>query len=499
MSIDEMRARRAEIKSEMERIASENRGMLDPDTQARWDELKKENEQLEKDIAADVERMEYIGHLADAGDTYVDGVGTWQQAKGTGTYVTKRDARDKTPDDVFALADYTDRARSQDHLMRLYTEGATRAMETFHYPHSTARPAQVNEHLERLLKGDAADKEIAQRFIIMGSPTYRSAFFKQLQKMPLTQAEQHSMMAAMALEARALTSASSLGGVTVPVQIDPTLIPVSNGVLNPFRRVARQVTTTSYIWQGVTQGGVTFTYRAEGATMADNAPTLVARPIQPERADAFIPFSWEAGQDWGSLESQLAEAIQDGKDAAENTAFSTGAGHGSNQPTGVLVGAGTVLGTQATVAIGTADLFALVDALPPRYQANAAWMATPALYHRIRMAQTGVQNLWTDSLQAGDPDRLLGYPAYKASSVGTGVPSGSGVPVASVKWAILGDFSRYVIVDRVGLQVRYIDNVFSGNTAGGLAYPVGMSGIVAYYRNSAGVVDSNAFRTGTVT
>lgn len=301
---------------------------------------------------------------------------------------------------------------------------------------------------------------------------------------------------AIELEQRSLTTTST-GGVTVPIQIDPTLIPTSNGVLNPFRRISRVVTTTSYIWQGVTTAGITSQYRAEGATMTDNAPTLVAKQIQPERADAFVPYTWEAGQDWGALQSDLAFAIQDSKDTLEALKFAVGAGHTSNEPQGVLIGAGTVVGTAATVSIGTADVFALADALPARYQANAAWLATPQLYSRIRQVLNTTTGLWADSLQQGQPPALIGYPAYRASNIGTA--SSTIPPVASVKWAILGDFSRYVIVDRVGLQLRVIDNLFNGNTTGGITYPVGMSGLVAYWRNSAGVIDSNAFRVGTVT
>jgi HK97 family phage major capsid protein/HK97 family phage prohead protease len=484
--MEEMRDRVAQITAELQEIASENTGRsLDAKTQGRWDALTSEQTELESGIRQTEDRQAYLEGLAAKPEHREEGAGSARVVAN----------RSKPPEDPFDATEYHTRATSHEHLARLYTEGAHQAIERFHYPHSAARKQDVDGHLERLLRADSQDREIAQRFITMGSPTYRAGFWKQLQGLPLSREEQQAMAAGALLEARSVLTANT-GGVTVPIQIDPTLIPVSNGVLNPFRLVSRNVTTTSYIWQGVTQAGITFTYRAEGATMADNAPTLVARPIQPERADAFIPFSWEVGQDWGSLEGQLAEAIQDGKDAAEATNFAAGAGHASNQPQGVLIGAGTLVGTSGGTALAVADVYALENALPPRYQANAIWLTTNAVGQRVRqlVAAAGPAQ-WGDSLAVGQPERLLGHPIYKASTVGT-----AGASLATTtKWGIIGDFSRYVIVDRIGLSIRVIDNLFAGNTAGGLSYPVGMSGVVAFYRNSAGVVDSNAFRTGTIT
>lgn len=52
-------------------------------------------------------------------------------------------------------------------------------------------------------------------------------------------------------------------------------------------------------------------------------------------------------------------------------------------------------------------------------------------------------------------------------------------PTAGEKWGTLGDFSRYVIVDRVGESVERIDNQFEDGR-----YPKGESGLVDYWRQS---------------
>ncbi len=483
-SVEEIDARLAEIEGEQNEIYSEwGVRSFDAETQDRWDGLKEEKELRISARKEFLERKAYIESQSVKPEAVIRGAGS-------SSVVATRNA---APDNIFDMSEYHTRSSSQEHMSKLLEEGANRAIEGFHYPNPKVDEAQASEAAQAILDRDSPDKEIAQRLLVHGSPTYRKAFWKTLAKQPLTAEEQRKLSEGMQIE-RNLTAAGD-GGITVPVQIDPTVLLTSNGALNPFRRVARIVRTTSYQWQGVTSTGITSAYALEGAAMSDNAPTLIAPAINPERASSFVPFTWEAAQDWGSLEGEMATMFADSKDVLEATKFAVGAGHASNEPQGVLVGAGTVVGTAGTVTVGTVDIYALEAALPVRFQANASWLATPALWSRIRQQSGGQQyGIWADSLQVGMPDRLLGYPAYKASSVGTA--GNVTTPVASTKWGIFGDFNFFAIVDRIGFQVRLIDNLVSGTAIG---YPVGMSGLVSYWRNSSGVLSSSAFRTGTVT
>ncbi len=487
-NLEEVEARLAEIDAEMNEIYSEwGVRSFDTETQDRWDSLKDEKDFRTEQRVKYLERKAYIEKQVKREDAVDRGAGS-------APVVARRNA---APENVYDMGEYHSRATSRDHMDRLLEEGAERAVDGFHYPDPKLDKDHANRAVMEILNADSPDKEIAQRILIHGSPLYRSAFWKTLSKQPLNDAEQRKLHEGMQLEARALTAAAD-GGITVPVQIDPTVLLASTGAINPFRQVSRIVRTTSYQWQGVTSTGITSQYRLEGTAMTDNAPTLIAPTVTPERADAFVPFTWEAAQDWASLEGEMASLFADSKDVLEATKFAVGAGHGSNEPKGILTAAGTVLGTSATVNVGTADIYALENALPVRFQPRASWLASPALFSRIRQ-QSGGQNtgIWADSLQVGMPAQLLGYPAYKASTVGTA--GGVVPPVASVKWGVFGDFNYFAIVDRIGFQVRMISELFNGNTAGGIAYPNGMSGLVAYWRNSSDVLTSNAFRVGTVT
>jgi HK97 family phage major capsid protein len=60
----------------------------------------------------------------------------------------------------------------------------------------------------------------------------------------------------------------------------------------------------------------------------------------------------------------------------------------------------------------------------------------------------------------------------------------------NTKLAILGDFSKFLIVDKIGMSVELIPHLFG--TANN--FPTGQRGMYAVWRNSSKVLDPNAFR-----
>lgn len=65
----------------------------------------------------------------------------------------------------------------------------------------------------------------------------------------------------------------------------------------------------------------------------------------------------------------------------------------------------------------------------------------------------------------------------------------TGTTATGVKFLLLGDFSRFVIVDRIGLDVEVIQHLVGTNHR-----PTGQRGLYAYFRNGSKVVDANGFR-----
>lgn len=361
---------------------------------------------------------------------------------------------------------------------------ARRAVELAHFPHPSISREDAQTAIDALVHSDSADGRFSRYILATGSPVYKSAFVKRLSGSMLSHAELAAMdQAAMAERALSLTGAS--GGFAVPFELDPTILPTSSGVVNPIRDLARVVQITADEWRGVSSTGVTASYAAEATETTDNAPTLVQPTISTEKAQAFIPFSIEVGMDWGGLQSQMAVLLQDAKDSLEADKFITGTG--TNEPFGLLVGVtNTVNAAAGADAFTLANLYSLWGSLPPRYRPNASAIADLLILNRIRQFETtagSVSGVWVEGMQVGLPDRLLGIPIYEASAMPNDATTGN-------KFLVVGDFSRYVIVDRIGLTVEVIPHLFGSNQR-----PTGQRGIYAYWRNGAKVVDANAFRS----
>ena len=54
---------------------------------------------------------------------------------------------------------------------------------------------------------------------------------------------------------------------------------------------------------------------------------------------------------------------------------------------------------------------------------------------------------------------------------------------------LLGDFSRFLIVERIGLQIELIPHLLGANRR-----PTEERGLYAYFRNRSKVIDAAAFR-----
>jgi HK97 family phage major capsid protein len=288
------------------------------------------------------------------------------------------------------------------------------------------------------------------------------------------------------------------GGFAVPYTLDPTVIPTSNLSVNPFRRICRTEQITGLQWNGVTSAGVSAAYAAEATEASDNSPTLLQPTMNVVRAQCFVPVSIELTQDWGALQSELAQLIQDAKDDLEATKFTTGTG--TNEPTGLITGATTtVTGTGGAASFVIGDLYAMEQALGPRFRPRAQWIANRFTYNKARQFDTAggsgvwIANVNQGGLQAGlasDVPRggntgyeLIGYPANEDSAMAAALTTGS-------KIAVLGDMRYYLIVDRIGMDIEVIPHLFGATSR----FPTGQRGFYAFWRNNANVLSNNAFR-----
>jgi HK97 family phage major capsid protein len=459
-SVDELRAYQADVRSRITAINAEFDGLpFSDEARDEFAGLTETDEEIEKRCQELEARTKIVTKLASS-DRNVErgdaGVPTFYSAK----------PRSEARDNWAPLP-----PMKQEQIPVEVRDRAKRAVDLMTFD-ERVDAAATKARIESII---ASDPRAAQRVWATSNPIYERAFFKKLANRSLSGEEER------VLSISGSAGDGTEGNLAVPVTIDPTLILTADIAVSPLRRISRVVQVSGNVWRGIAADGIVASYDAEMTETSDDSPTLSQPEIEVEKAQAFVPFSIEIGEDWGALRSEMTRAFAEAKASLEADKFLNGAGAASNEPEGLLTGATNLLGSGGTLDEG--DLFELVNALPDRYQDNATILMSRGIASLVRQLGTGDNGLWADSLQVGIPPRLLGYPVFLTS--GLDATAGDGDVVA-----VIGDFSRFVIVDRVGLNVELVPHLFG--TARN--YPNGMRGLYAYWRNSSGVVDANAFR-----
>lgn len=489
MTVVERTARLTEISSRLQEIDTEYSGATLPgDVQTEWDDLNGEHDRHQAAIAAASERAARLQQLAETtgGTERVDPAAGSRAGTRSGGYGRQAPAQIRRPENIYDLNEVRQQARSIDDMAGMYRDRAMRAIETSTFPGADSRE-EAQERAERVLN-DVDDEQgtLARRMLSTGSPLYNRAFGRMLMAL--------SLNGLTTEESRALAlGTDASGGFAVPFQLDPTVILTSDGTVNPLREVARQVQIVGKKWEGVTSAGVTVTRGAEGDEAPDSSPTLAQPAVDTQRVQGFVPFTVELEASWNTMRAEITMLLQDAKDNEEASSFFLGDGTGTN-PFGLIgtMPSGSRVGQTGSAGSLTVpdDLFAVENALGPRFRRNASWMANKAIYNKVRAAAESkgglAGDLWA-RLQGGVPPELINYPAYEASAMdGVINPSGAGANYV----AVLGDFKRgFLIVDRIGMSIELVPHLFGPN-----GRPTGQRGIFAYWSNNCKILVPNAFR-----
>jgi HK97 family phage major capsid protein len=367
---------------------------------------------------------------------------------------------------------------------------ARQAVEQNDRASDEAKAAAV-ELIERA--GDDRDA-IAEHIFRSTHPAYVSAFEKAVRspeyfRSELTAEEATQFQAVNTWYQRgdraAMSQTAANGGYLVPQFLDPSIILTNRGTVSDVRSIARVVSTPSAQWQGVSSAGVSAEWLSEGSEAADATPTFAGPTITPQKWSAWVFGSYEVLADSGF--NDIAMLIEDARSTLESAAWISGTGSG--QPYGLITrlsGAGPVIngtsGAAGSATISLADLYAMDNQLAPRFRGNAKWLAAKPIYNSIRALAANTYSLWSD-FGAGISPTLLGYEARRAEDMDSTIVSGSNDFAL-----ILGDFSNYVIVDRIGTTIAYQPMVMGANQR-----PTGQAGWFAYGRTGADVITSNAF------
>ena len=194
------------------------------------------------------------------------------------------------------------------------------------------------------------------------------------------------------------------GGYLVPEEFERQIIDTLKEE-NVMRRLCKVITTASERKIPVAATHSTAAWTAENAAFTESNPTFAQKTI-----DAY----------------KLTDVIRVGVTAASAT------------------------------AVTTDEVISLIYALKAPYRKNAKFLMNDATVAALRkLKDANGQYLWQPSVQAGQPDRLLGYELHTSPYAPT--------MAAGALAVAFGDFQNYWIADRTGRTMQRLNELYSTN------------------------------------
>ncbi len=356
-----------------------------------------------------------------------------------------------------------------------------------------ARAADIDapsgDRLVGLIEGDRFGLD-AEYVAAVADPAYEAGFARQLMHPQggaggLLSPDEHSAVERVgrAMENRALAvGESASGGFAIPMTLDPTIMLSSDGAVNPIRELATVTPISTTHWRGVSSAGVTTEFVAEATEAVDGSPTLAGPEITPEKAQTFIPFSIESGEDWPALSSELARLLADAKNVKEGEIFVAGKGT-EHVPQGLVTGSTKSVETATKEVMAPTDVFNLQNSLPARWQPKASFLGSLSVANKI-YGMVGQGDPVNPKLMNEARDSILGKPFHEVSTM-SAKPT-----VKKEKVLAYGDIrSAFRIIDRIGMRVELIQHLFGENQR-----PTGQRGLYGYFRVGSKVLIPEAVR-----
>ena len=268
------------------------------------------------------------------------------------------------------------------------------------------------------------------------------------------------------------------GGFLVPEEFENQIV-MALEENNVIRSIAKTITTAAERKIPIAATHSVAQWTPENGAYTESKPTFGQKTIDAFKLTDLVKVSTELLQDsMFNLESYISSEFARAFGVAEEQAFCTGTGVG--QPTGIFTENGGEIGLTltSTTNITCDNIIELVHSLKSPYRRNAVFLMNDSTISMLRkLKDTNGAYLWQPSLQAGQPDRLLGYPLYTSPYVPT--VAAEALPIA------FGDFSNYWIADRMGRSVQRLNELYAGN---------GQVGFLATERVDATVILSEGIK-----
>lgn len=290
-------------------------------------------------------------------------------------------------------------------------------------------------------------------------------------------------------ELRALYSGSGTGSIVVPTTFVRELYAYMEAS-SAIRQLARVITTAGgepMDFPKVGTHAIGTQVAAESTTLAGTDPTFEKLTLNSYRYGQLIKLSTSFVQDSGvPIEGFIAQDIGRALGRITDTAYATGGG--STNPNGIVTAAGTGVKTGGSlIPLDFDDLIDLQMSVVAEYRANSSWVMNDYTAGSLRKIRAGAgdgagtilgEYLWQPSLQAGQPDTLLGRPVYTDVNFAS---QGS-----AARAVAFGDFSKYYIRDVGSVRLERSDERYFDTDE------IGFRGII---RTDGDLIDLNAVKT----
>lgn len=265
------------------------------------------------------------------------------------------------------------------------------------------------------------------------------------------------------IKAAAGVGTGSAGGYAVPPLFRDQMVETMKWY-GPMLQLAETITTDSGAnlpWPTNDDTANVGAILAENTQVSEQDVTLGTASI-----DAFmytsklVRVSFQLLQDRKDFDTWLARKLGERIGRILNQHFTTGTG--TSQPDGIVTSATVgVTGTGSfatTGGIAYTNLVDLVESLDPAYGAGDGlrWMMHQTVRKAIRkLLDSQNRPLWEPSVQAGQPDTLLGYPVSLNNDMATLAASSKSLLFGNIREAYV---VRLVTgIDLLRLEERYAD------------------------------------------
>lgn len=347
------------------------------------------------------------------------------------------------------------------------------------YDKMEADVVNLGKEIDRLEKQSAIDMELSKA---VGSPILEKPLAKKIRTGRASDEYKKDFLNVLRGKPQIYNvmqeSIDADGGFLVPEEFENQIVTALEEN-NVIRSIAKTITTAAERKIPIAATHSVAQWTPENGAYAESNPTFGQKTIDAFKLTDLVKVSTELLQDsMFNLESYISSEFARAFGIAEEQAFCTGTGVG--QPTGIFTENGGEVGITLSSAsnITCDNIIELVHSLKSPYRRNAVFLMNDSTVSMLRkLKDTNGAYLWQPSLQAGQPDRLLGYPLYTSPYVPT--VKAAAMPIA------FGDFSNYWIADRMGRSIQRLNELYAGN---------GQVGFIATERVDAKVILSEGIK-----